>query len=430
MIIVKVSLGTEIKRIAFDDSGATLESLCNLIRVLFPVLERQPFTLKYKDDEGDIISVLSDLELQECFRQALQKKTSQPVVLRLWIDTGDAETQVQPKEDPNQTSQMKEPQQPQPSQPSQQSQQQSQQGQQLETSSAPETPNPNEPLYPKLESKDVSSPTVLPLTSLNPSTNIQKKAEFDFLKTIEHHLQNVGKMIMDLIRQLNIDSKIGQLFETCQKHVKLCQEKLALMGATIGKNVENLGKNIENIAKQTRDDFQKEFGILKQELRNLRNEIAVALQKAAEAQKERKDAGKVYFPPLLAFKDLRVDTPPSSNQDADTTANNSQCNEGGASWDSNQRTQSSQESQICPKDDLTESELVELIQHFELISNSVSQQQPQASSASVDTCNKYESGLRSLKEMGFLDTEKNIELLVKHQGDVVAVVDELLKSTN
>jgi hypothetical protein len=96
MIIVKVSLGLEIKRIALDDSGATLQSILSLLKILFPVLENQPFVLKYKDDEGDTISILTDLELKECFRQVLEKKTSQTPVLRLWIDTGNSQNQPMP----------------------------------------------------------------------------------------------------------------------------------------------------------------------------------------------------------------------------------------------------------------------------------------------------------------------------------------------
>jgi hypothetical protein len=87
MIIIKVSLDSEIKRVAFDDTDASFASLCKAIKALFPVLETRPFTIKYKDDEGDIISLFSDIEFQECLRQTFQKSRSQLPVLRLWIDT-------------------------------------------------------------------------------------------------------------------------------------------------------------------------------------------------------------------------------------------------------------------------------------------------------------------------------------------------------
>jgi hypothetical protein len=112
-----------------------------------------------------------------------------------------------------------------------------------------------------------------------------------------------------------------------------------------------------------------------------------------EAQKERKDAGKVYFPPLLLFKNLHVDShSTSSNQTTtDTTTTNpccccceepkSQSPECCSSTVDN--SQNAQDPSQCVKDDLTESELIELIQHFELISNSVSQQQTPATTNGI-----------------------------------------------
>jgi len=39
---------------------------------------------------------------------------------------------------------------------------------------------------------------------------------------------------------------------------------------------------------------------------------------------------------------------------------------------------------------------------------------------------KFAEGLRSLGDMGFDNKEKNIQLMIKHNGDIMAVVQDLL----
>jgi hypothetical protein len=73
---------------------------------------------------------------------------------------------------------------------------------------------------------------------------------------------------------------------------------------------------------------------------------------------------------------------------------------------------------------------MELIQHFELVSNSSQQPStPSQTPRSTESCNEYADELLSLSEMGFKNTEKNLTLLKKHKGDISAVVEELLSST-
>lgn len=95
MYIVKVTLGNEIKRIAFDGT-ASFEELRKLVKTLFPTLA-DGFVLKYKDEDSDIISIFSDLELKEAFRQIEHQPA--PQVLRLFVNEYIelAESKVEPK---------------------------------------------------------------------------------------------------------------------------------------------------------------------------------------------------------------------------------------------------------------------------------------------------------------------------------------------
>jgi len=41
---------------------------------------------------------------------------------------------------------------------------------------------------------------------------------------------------------------------------------------------------------------------------------------------------------------------------------------------------------------------------------------------------KFADGIKSLEEMGFCEKEKNIQLMIKHNGDVMRVVQDLLNN--
>lgn len=85
MIIIKITYGNKTRRIAIDDilSFKVLKKLC---LDMFKDLTEDQLHLTYIDSECDIISICSDMELQEAVRQL---EHSDPKVLRLFIGYGE-----------------------------------------------------------------------------------------------------------------------------------------------------------------------------------------------------------------------------------------------------------------------------------------------------------------------------------------------------
>lgn len=81
MIIIKITYGNTTRRLAVDDilSFKTLQKFC---LDMFKDLTEDQIQLTYIDSECDIISICSDMELQEAVRQL---EYSDPKVLRLFI---------------------------------------------------------------------------------------------------------------------------------------------------------------------------------------------------------------------------------------------------------------------------------------------------------------------------------------------------------
>lgn len=366
MYIVKVALGNEIKRIAFDGT-ASFEELRKLVKTLFPSLA-EGYVLKYKDEDGDIISIFSDLELKEAFRQIETQPA--PQVLRLfvneYVELAESKVEVKPVI-------------------------------KAEVKPVEEKPQEvHEAKYAKLESLyPASRPLVVePVPEAKPvaepQRQIQKLHEFDLLKVIERNLQKFVSSISTLVGQLNIPAKITQLVEVCQKHLQVCQDKATEIGQGIG-----------TFAKQTTDDFLSEFAILKSEVKKLSQEVAKEVRNKADEQKERKENGQIYFPPLLLFSTSEPKPSESVVQSAVVP-----------------------EPEVAPvnNDDLSESELAELIEHFEIEkSEQVEEKQPQ-----VELTEQQKADLAVLEGMGFNDQSKILPLLAKHNSNLVAVVEELL----
>jgi hypothetical protein len=370
MYIVKVTLGNEIKRIAFDGT-ASFEELRKLVKTLFPTLA-DGFVLKYKDEDSDIISIFSDLELKEAFRQIEHQPA--PQVLRLFVNeyVELAESKVEPKPVIK-----------------------------AEVKPVEEKPEELPTKYAKLESLYPASrpqvvepvPEVKPVVD-EPQRQIQKfkLQEFDLLKVIERNLQKFVSSISTLVGHLNIPAKITQLVEVCQKHLKVCQDKASEIGQGIG-----------SFAKQTTDDFLSEFAILKTEVKKLSQEVAKEVRNKADEQKERKENGQIYFPPLLLFS--TSEPKPSESVVQSVVA---------------------PQPEVAPvaNDDLSESELAELIEHFEIEKSEqvvVPEEKPQ-----VVLTEQQKADLSVLEGMGFSDQTQILPLLAKHNGNLVAVVEELL----
>jgi archaellum component FlaC len=368
MYIVKVTLGNEIKRIAFDGT-ASFEELRKLVKTLFPTLA-DGYVLKYKDEDGDIISIFSDLELKEAFRQIEHQPA--PQVLRLfvneYIELAESKVEVKPVV-------------------------------KAEVKPIEEKPEELQPKYAKLESlyPAVRPQVIEPVPEVKPAPEpqrqIQKLAEFDLLKVIERNLQKFVSSISTLVGHLNIPEKITHLVEVCQKHLKTCQDKAS-----------EIGQGINTFAKQTTDDFLSEFALLKSEVKKLSQEVAKEVRNKADEQKERKENGQIYFPPLLLFSTSEPKPVESVVQ-----------------------SQVAPQPEVAPvgNDDLSESELAELIEHFEIEKSEQAEEKP-VTTTTVALTEQQKADLAVLEGMGFSDQAKNLPLLAKHNGNLVAVVEELL----
>jgi len=67
MIVIKLQYGQDIRRVTIEKSASLVE-LVDLAKSLFKDTLPQSFQFKYKDDEGDLITIASDRELEEGFR--------------------------------------------------------------------------------------------------------------------------------------------------------------------------------------------------------------------------------------------------------------------------------------------------------------------------------------------------------------------------
>jgi len=88
MFAIKFQHEDDIRRITVQQC-LPIKDLIELVRSLFRENLPQPFVLKYKDDEGDFVTITSDRELEEAFR--LFKDVG---ILRLYVHKIDAPTKV------------------------------------------------------------------------------------------------------------------------------------------------------------------------------------------------------------------------------------------------------------------------------------------------------------------------------------------------
>jgi len=70
---IKISLGTDVRRIGLSEIN--FNQLADLIKSLYGEALSAPYTLKYLDDEKELVRISSELELQEAFRQAHNNNT-------------------------------------------------------------------------------------------------------------------------------------------------------------------------------------------------------------------------------------------------------------------------------------------------------------------------------------------------------------------
>jgi len=91
--VLKVKYGNELRRVLLEENEHSLDAIKKLTQTLFIKLQNQSIEFKYKDDEGDIVTVSSDREFAEALRLSNETK-----ILRLEVKTkgieNDSQTEV------------------------------------------------------------------------------------------------------------------------------------------------------------------------------------------------------------------------------------------------------------------------------------------------------------------------------------------------
>lgn len=87
LIVIKITDGKDIRRYTANDKDLTYACVTKYVQDMFN-LWGKAFKMKYKDDEGDLITVSTDVELSEAVELALKQE---PSVLRISIDNAVAE---------------------------------------------------------------------------------------------------------------------------------------------------------------------------------------------------------------------------------------------------------------------------------------------------------------------------------------------------
>jgi len=93
-LVIKLQHAEDIRRVTIDKPVSFAE-LVELAKSLFRDALPNPFILKYKDDEGDFITVTSDRELGEAFRLSQEQ-----AILRITI-SGDEKKPAAPNVTPS-----------------------------------------------------------------------------------------------------------------------------------------------------------------------------------------------------------------------------------------------------------------------------------------------------------------------------------------
>eukprot|EP01119_Soliformovum_irregulare_P019292 TRINITY_DN6074_c0_g1_i1.p1 TRINITY_DN6074_c0_g1~~TRINITY_DN6074_c0_g1_i1.p1 ORF type:complete len:399 (-),score=89.87 TRINITY_DN6074_c0_g1_i1:62-1258(-) len=91
MVTAKIIKGDEIRRVTFDEK-ITYEELTEIVSKLFRI--PGPINFKYEDDEKDLITATSTLEIQEAIRVSISSGS----VLRLFVQEATAPSTVPPVE--------------------------------------------------------------------------------------------------------------------------------------------------------------------------------------------------------------------------------------------------------------------------------------------------------------------------------------------
>jgi len=75
-ISLKFRFGQEVRRISAEKEDLTFQKLTQLLEKIFPTYsdEKEEILVKYRDDEGDLVTITSEIEFQETLRLSQEKK--------------------------------------------------------------------------------------------------------------------------------------------------------------------------------------------------------------------------------------------------------------------------------------------------------------------------------------------------------------------
>eukprot|EP01122_Echinamoeba_exundans_P015418 TRINITY_DN730_c0_g2_i1.p1 TRINITY_DN730_c0_g2~~TRINITY_DN730_c0_g2_i1.p1 ORF type:complete len:382 (-),score=135.00 TRINITY_DN730_c0_g2_i1:393-1442(-) len=349
MYIIKVSLGSESRRVAVDKL-MPFGTLQQLIKNMFAAeLPSGNFVIKYKDDEDDLVALSSDLELQEAVRQI---PANEPVkMLRLFLnETSPANVSISAASftDLGISAPISIASEPAVAVPA--------------VVAAPASvPEPSYPAIPEpADAQTESKPTAQKSEAPEPAPAVAPAAlvrDINVLELIEKRLQEAFKAVSTLMNSLEIDTKMVEVLDGCHKAFT------EVSSAAQSKIIVPLSE----FTKAKKNDFGSELEKFQAEIKKLQQQLKEEVQKAIAALSS-------------------PSQPASSSTSAPVPEGRSPAQEPVPS--------------VYP---------------------AVPAEEKLPEDAALDDLNK-------LAEMGFVDRVRNLELLAKHHGNVLAVVEELLSA--
>lgn len=367
MFIIKVTLGNDSRRVAVEKM-MPFSTLQQLIKNMYAVELSATPVIRYRDDENDLVAITSDLELQEALRQIPEQDGMK--MLRLYLNEGSASFQAGQSISASAFTDLGV---SSPVSPA------------AESQSAPSVPVvaavPSAPATaaPKVESiVSQSSPSQIPSSSASNAAPAPKPAvapaqlahDLSVIALIEKQLQEAFKAVTTFMTALEFDTKMVEVLDGCHKAFTEVSE------AAQSKIIVPL----QNLTKSKSGEFSKEIEKFQAELKRLREQLKVEVNKALETLSNSVSSSSSSAPQEACPAPAPV--APAAAAPAPVAA------------------EPAQAPSVYP---------------------AVPQEEKLPEDAAQEDLNK-------LAEMGFVDRVRNLELLAKHQGNILAVVEDLLNA--
>jgi hypothetical protein len=342
MFVIKLQYGDDIRRVTVEKS-LSVKELTDLAKSLFRDNLQEPYALKYKDDEGDLITIVSDRELEEAFR--LFKDQG---ILRVLISSS-----FVPKKAPAST------------------QTKAQQSQKNATSALDDL-----------------------VDTLSPYFGVVEEGLKDVFPKIEEHWNEFYPKIEEQIKHVipKVEETFAQVFPKEQPkremvHGAICDACNTRIKGIRYKCVQCPDYDLCNSCKQQNFHKEHEFNV-----------IFAGRPCSGPCRSASAPATPVTERDPRVLVPLRVATPEPKREEPRKPV------------DIPLQVVSKEEPKVEPKKEEPKEEPKK---------EELKKEEPKVSA--------FEAKLHQLEEMGFVTKERNVELLVKHKGDMIAVVKDLLE---